>query len=117
MKRKKAVERARTALRLEPRWTEHGYCWMVLDATNSGNGVYGDELRGQDHYEKSVMFFALKLIDPKYDWHEHDWHTLSGPAEQRVSKMLEWQEEYEQACRDVAPYRALVDLVIHSQRR
>lgn len=88
---------------------------MVFDATNSGNGVYGDEARGRDHFEKSVMFCALEMMDPEYDWHEHDWHTLTGPAEQRVAKMLEWRAEYEQACRDVAPYRALVSLVLQSR--
>lgn len=103
-----AIRRARAAYRLERRDGADGTCWMVLDATNSGNGVYGDELAGFNHYQKTIMFRALEMIDSDYDWHEFDWHMLDGAAETRVAQMLAWRAEEEEARASVEPYHALI---------
>lgn len=108
MKPETAIRRARAAYRLERRDSADGICWMVLDATNSGNGVYGEEADGRNHYEKTIMFRALEMLDSEYDWHDFDWHRLSGSAETRVAQMLEWRKEQEEARAAVEPYHALV---------
>lgn len=117
MKPKTALSRAYKELRLERQPKPDGaVCWMVLDRTDSGNGVYGDEEAGRRHYEKCVMFRALACIDGEYDWHEHDWHTLDGPAAERVAKMVEWRAEHEEAMAEVAGYRALVHLMVRGKK-
>ena len=77
-----ALRRARRELRLvRGEDSRDGQpCWMVYDLHNNGRGIYGDEAKGQDEYQKRLMFRALELIDPEHDWHEYDWHLLSGPA-------------------------------------
>lgn len=116
------VARLRREWRLERRGPDRRHtgtddpCWMVLDRTNSGHGIYGDEAAGQSHYEKHIMFRALEALDPKHDWHEYDWHTLTGPAEDRVRQMLAWRAESEDAAREVAGINALVHLICRSAR-
>jgi len=111
MKPKTAVARAYKELRLQREDRPDGEtCWWVFDADNDGQGVFGTEEDGQRHYEKSVMFRALARIDPEYDWHELDWHTLTGPAGERVDQMVEWRREQEEAAKEVEGYRALMHL-------
>lgn len=111
MKTKTAVARAYKELRLVRDDRPDGEtCWWVYDRADSGQGIYGDEEAGRKHYEKSVMFLALEMVDKEYDWHELDWHTLDGPALERVEKMVEWRREQEEAEADLEGYRALFDL-------
>lgn len=107
-----AIRRARNGLRLkrEPR-DDGSVCWMVYDRKGNGRGIRGDQAAGQDEYEKQVMFRALALIDPGHDWHEYDWHLLTGPAEERVHTLIERCSECDAAERDCAAIRALVHLV------
>lgn len=116
---KLAVARARKSVRFERRTSSNGEpVWYTIDRrTKSGIGVYGPEEKGRDNHEKDVMFRALKRIDSTYDWHEHDWHTLTGPAEDRVAQMLAWREEWEVAKREYSGFQALVNLVIADARR
>ena len=90
-----ALRRARRELRLvRGEDSRDGQpCWMVYDLHNNGRGIYGDEAKGQDEYQKRLMFRALELIDPEHDWHEYDWHLLSGPAadqESGIPLMAKW---------------------------
>jgi hypothetical protein len=119
-KAERLVACMRRRYRLEARPTADGSgqtAWMVLDRTNSGSGVYGDEIAGRSNYEKHIMFRALEALDHKHDWHEYDWHTLTGTAENRVRQMLAWRTEQEAAAREVAGIRALVHLMVHRARR
>jgi len=70
---------------------------MAVDRSGVGRGVIGTKIEGEDYLEKTVMFHALKSFDPKYDWHDHDWHTLGGPAESRCRQMIAWRMEREAA--------------------
>lgn len=111
MKPKTAIARAYKELRLvRDDRTDGTTCWWVYDASNNGTGVFGGEEDGQRHYEKSVMFRALAMIDSDYDWHDLDWHTLSGPADARVMQMVEWRAEQEKAAAEVEGFRALMHL-------
>ena len=109
MKPKTALARTYRRLRLERQPKGDGtVCWMVLDESDSGTGVFGDEADGRDHYEKTVMFRALELLDPEYDWHELDWHELKGTAAERVEAMLAWRGEIEKARAETEGFHALV---------
>lgn len=118
MEPKTALKTAYKELRLEERTGQiEGTCWMVLDTTNSGSGIFGDEAAGRSHYEKCVMFQALDMIDPEYDWHMHDWHTLDGPATERVAQMLEWRREQEEARAEVEGIHALAAMMVRASKK
>jgi hypothetical protein len=111
-----AVKRARARWRLERQDRPNGEtCWMVLDRTNSGHGIYGDEAAGRAEYEKHIMLRALEMIDPEHDWHEYDWHTLTGPIEERVARMLAWRAECEKARAEVLAVDVLVRALVRSR--
>lgn len=93
-----AIAKCRKRYRLEPRVHSDGQTyWMVLDEANSGSGRPGTEAEGNAEYEKVIMFRALELIDPDHEWHDYDWHTLEGPAEDRVAQMMTWRADCDKA--------------------
>lgn len=118
MKPQTAVARARKLYRLEAHNNPDGETsWLVLDKSNSGAGVYGDEAKGRDHYERVIMFHALKLLDAEHDWHAYDWHSLSGSAENRVANMLAWRDQRDNGAAEQSSFQALINLVLGSRPR
>ncbi len=111
-----AIAKCRKRYRLVKSERAHETYWMVLDETNSGSGRPGTEAQGKSEYEKTIMFRALELIDPDHDWHEYDWHTLEGPAEERVARMMTWRADCDKAAAECAGIQALVGLVLHQSR-
>ena len=113
-----ALRRARRELRLvRAEDSRDGQqCWMVYRG-NNGRGIYGDEAKGQDEYQKRLMFRALELIDAEHDWHEYDWHLLSGPAADRVAALLERRRGGEAASAEVDAWTALARAMVRQAGR
>ena len=66
----------------------------------------GDDSReaAEEAREIRVMFRALEMIDPCHDWRSYDWHELSGPARDRVTRMIDWRQTCDQAERELSAF-------------
>ena len=103
---------ARSVVRTVETASRAGWC---MTRTTTARGIYGDEAKGQDEYQKRLMFRALELIDPEHDWHGYD--LLSGPAADRVTAMLERRRECEAASADVDAWTALARAMMRQPAR
>lgn len=108
----------------------HGCAWSVartvetasragwcMTRTTTARGIYGDEAKGQDEYQKRLMFRALELLNSEHDWHDYDWHLLSGPAADRVVALLERRREFEAASAEGDAWTALARAMVRQAGR